>query len=110
MKAEHCEMKKHMTNLNLYNARLRFKIRAHMTPSVQMNFKNDPVFKANLWTCSGCDRRGKDRLTPPSQDTQAHILTCVGYADLRKDKDLNDDKDLVEYFSAVIMKRMNLSE
>ena len=38
MKAEHCEMKKYMTDLNLYNARLRFKIRAHMTPSVQMNF------------------------------------------------------------------------
>ena len=109
MKAEHCEMKSYMTNLNLHHARLRFKIRAQMTPTIQMNFKNDPVFKANLWTCLGCDRRNKDRLAPATQDTQAHVLSCVGYADLRMDKDLSDDKDLVEYFSAVIKRRINES-
>ena len=63
----------------------------------------------NLWTCLGCDRRSKDRLAPATQDTQAHVLSCVGYADLRMDKDLSDDKDLVEYFSAVIKRRINES-
>ena len=109
LKAEKCEMKKYMTDLNLFNARLRFKIRAQMTPTIQMNFKNDPVFKANLWVCLGCDMRGKDKLAPVSQDSQTHVLSCAGYADLRKDKDLSDDKDLVEYFSAVIARRMNES-
>ena len=66
----------------------------------QMNFKSDPLLKANLWTCFGYVLRSKNRLAPVSQDTQSHILSCVAYADLRKDKNLRDDKDLVESFSA----------
>ena len=104
---EHCEIKNYMVNLNLYNARLRFKIRAKMTPTVQMNFKNDPAYKANMWTCLGCTRAKNSLVDPGSKDTQAHVLVCNGYVDLREGKNLNDDKDLVDYFSAVINRRMS---
>ena len=96
-----------MVSLNLYNARLRFKIRSKMTPTIQMNFKNDPVYKANLWTCLGCARVNDSFVDPSCKDTQAHVLACEGYEDLREGKNLNDDKDLFEYFSAVITRRMS---
>ena len=107
LKLEHCDIKKYMSSLNLFDARLRFKIRSNMTPTIQMNFKNDANFKANLWSCTGCDRRNDDSHAPINLDTQAHVLVCEGYADLRDGKDLDDDKALVGYFSAVIRRRMN---
>ena len=107
LKHEHCEMKNYMVSLNLYNARLRFKIRSKMTPTIQMNFKNDPVYKANLWTCLGCARSKNTVVDLACKDTQAHVLACEGYEDLREGKNLDDDKDLVEYFSAVIRRRMS---
>ena len=101
LELEHCELKDYMVSLNLFNARLKFKIRAQMTPTIQMNFRNDPVFKANSWMCLGCDRQ--------TEDTQNHVLDCIGYADLREGKDFNCDKDLVSFFAAVITRRMTVS-
>ena len=100
-------MKKYIVSLNLHSARLRFKIRSKMTPTIQMNFKNDPKFKANMWTCLGCDNRAEDSTNLGCRDTQAHVLACGGYSDLRDGKNLENDKDLVEYFAAVIRRRMN---
>ena len=40
------------------------------------------------------------------RDTQAHILICPGYSELRENKDLATDKDLVGYFRLVIQKRL----
>ena len=34
-------------------------------------------------------------------------MRCTGYADLHKDLDLADDKDLVRYFNTVIKKRID---
>ena len=94
LKRERCELKNYMDSLNLHSARLRFKIRANMTPTIQMNFKSDPAFKANKWSCLGCNNR--------NLDTQAHVLLCEGYEDLRDNKNFDNDKDLVGYFAAVI--------
>ena len=109
LKKEHCQMKKYFADLHLQSARLRFKIRAQMTPTIQMNFRNDPKFKSNMWTCSGCDNRSDDSDNQGCRDTQAHVLVCRGYSDLRDSKNLENDKDLVEYFAAVIRRRMSES-
>ena len=101
LKQENCKLKDYMSSLNLHSARLRFKIRAKMTPTIQMNFKSDKAFKANNWICLGCDSS--------NLDTQAHVLICSGYTDLRDGKNLEIDKDLVDYFSAVIRRRMNIT-
>ena len=37
-------------------------------------------------------------------------LICPGYAGLREDKDLDDDKDLVRYFSQVIKRRQETDD
>ena len=65
-----------------------------------MNFKSDKAFKANNWNCLGCNSS--------NLDTQAHVLVCSGYTDLRDGKNLKIDKDLADYFSAVIRRRMNI--
>ena len=56
-------LKEYFKTLNLVDARLRFRIRSSMVPTVKMNFPNDPSFKGDLWTCQHC----------PRIDTQTHI-------------------------------------
>ena len=76
--------------MDVSKARLNFKIRAQMTPTIKMNFKND------VWMCDGCRSH---------QDTQKHVLSCSAFKDLRKNLDLDKENDLVEYFSLVIRRR-----
>ena len=90
------ERQSYLSELNVSEARMRFKIARYMVLTVQMNFKSDPAFTANRWTCSGCSG---------SLDTQAHILNCPGYSDLRSNLNLELDVDLVRYFHQVIRKR-----
>ena len=94
----------------LTQARLKFKLRAKMTPTVQMNFMSDPKFASNLWACVGCESVSQSGKIVRNMDSQSHILSCPGYADLRLDKDLSLDKDLVEYFSLVIKRRQDGKE
>ena len=74
-----------------------FKLRSNMLPTVQMNFMSESEFAANLWTCSGCTRR----------DSQEHLLTCPGYADLRVGKNLEVDSDLVAYYRDIVKRRQD---
>ena len=82
------------------------RIREEMTPTIQTNFKSEPTFKANKWICVGCDN-GTDDGKIGSLDTQAHVLVCEGYSDLRDGKTLTKDKDLVDYFAGVIRRRLS---
>ena len=102
---ESCKIQPYLKALNSKDARLRFKLRAKMTPTVKMNFMSDPIFSENLWTCDGCPEAN---ILDRCRDTQSHILTCEGYSDLRINKDLDSDKGLVDYFDAVLKRRLNL--
>ena len=61
-----------------------------------------PVLKNNIkvryskddLNCSACN---EDKI-----ESQAHVIACTGYADLRAGLDLSCDKDLVNYFSQVL--------
>ena len=66
-----------------------------MTPTVKMNFKNDPTFKRQLWVCDATEK-----------DTQLHVMSCTAYEDLRSHLDLDNENDLVIYFSLVIKRRV----
>ena len=84
--------------MNLYDARLKFAIRAKMVKSVAFNFSSDPKYSSQLWHCTHCDR----------MDSQTHILSCDSYQYLRTGKDLSCDRDLVTYFREVISLREKL--
>ena len=91
------QVQPYMKNLKVSEARLRFKIESGMTPTVRMNFMNDEGYKFQQWVCPGCNEQ---------LDTQSHIMVCSAYLHLRNDKNLDDDGELVAYFSDVIRKRM----
>ena len=95
------EMKTYLKELKVDDARLRFKIVSHMTPSVQMNFPSDCLFTNTLWACEGCKSESDVGL----RDTQHHILICEAYADYRTGKDFSNDKDLVDYYREVLKHR-----
>ena len=99
-KNENCSAKEYLSLMFLSQARLNFKLRAKMAPTVQMNFMSDPKFASNLWACVGCKSVSQSGKVIRNMDSQTNILYCSGYADLRVEKNLSNDKDLVEYFSS----------
>ena len=44
------------------------------------------------------------------RDTQTHVLICPGYAELRQGMNLDEDSDLVKYFSLVIKRRLDIED
>ena len=92
---ENSKMKDYILKMNVPDARMMFVIRARMTPTVQMNFKGVNQFKKNGWKCHGCG----------SLDSQDHLLTCSGYLHLRRDKNLCEEKDLLQYIREIIRLR-----
>ena len=84
--------KQYLKSLSIADARLKFALRTCMTRTVQANFKGDPMYRANNWQCHECKVLG----------TQDHIVRCPVYSSIRSGKDLQKDKDLVEYFRKVI--------
>ena len=103
---EKFERQSYLTNLNISEAHLRFKLKAKMTPTIQMNFPSDAEFASNLWTCSGCTDNAMGDKVVGSRDTQQHGMVCLGYADCRENKNLDDDRQLVTYFQHMIKHRL----
>ena len=113
--AEHAEeifhLQPYLVNLNINDARTKFKIKTKMTPTIRMNFASDDEFASKLWSCPGCSEdKSVYSKVEGFRDTQSHVMVCAGYSDLREGKDLNTDKDLVKYFQMVIKKRIDLLE
>ena len=96
---EQFELKPYIKQLNMSLARDKFRLRSKMTRTVKFNFPSDKKFKADMWRCWHC----------PSIDSQAHVRVCPAYHELRHDKDLNNDKDLVLYFRQVIKLRDDMT-
>ena len=69
---------------------------------------SDEEIASQLWSCSGCGNSDLGYELAGSRDTQQHIMLCPGYAELREDKNLEDDRNLVKYFSQVIKGRHDL--
>ena len=65
-----------------------------MLSSVQMNFKNNPEFKANDYRC-GCG----------DYDHQDHLTTCLQYTHLQEGLDMETENGLVRFYQLVIRER-----
>ena len=92
---EEFEHKQYLSSLNISSARLMFRIKSLMTPTIRMNFQSDAKFTLDLWACPGCPTEN-DKVG--YRDTQFHVTICPGYAHIRQDKNLTQDKDIVQYF------------
>ena len=96
---ENFRLKSYISELDVSAARMQLKISTNMVPTIQMNVQSDPMFSANLWTCSGCSIL---------RDTQDHVLKWPAYSDIRIGLNLEEDPDLVKYFQKIIQFRCNL--
>ena len=98
MKTENFEIKAYFKEMNLSDARINFKLRTHMF-DVKFNYKNDKKFASELWRCDSCQT---------SIESQNHVLWCPAYQELREGKNINNDKDLINYMQKVITIREKL--
>ena len=62
-----------------------------MTRTVRMNYQGKEEYAKELWKCWNCSKF----------DTEAHIKRCPAFSDLRKNKDLDNNEDLVNFFQEV---------
>ena len=51
MENDSFRVKPYLSNLNITDARLRFKIDCGMTTTIKMNFQSDTQHARDLWTC-----------------------------------------------------------
>ena len=99
MMTEDFGLKDYFREMTVEDARVNFALRSSMY-DVSFNYRSDPKNAAELWRCDSC--------MSGHIQTQSHILFCEAFADLRKDRDLNCDKDLVEYMKSVLIIREKL--
>ena len=95
---EKFERKSYFSDLNLNQARIKFRIRSKTLRTIKMNLSSDKIFAKQLWSCWHC----------PMIDSQTHVRVCPAYLHLREEINLEDDKDLVKYFTQVIKLRENM--
>ena len=96
---EDYELKPYIQSMNLYDARMMFRVRARMV-KCKMNFSSDKGNSGSLWRCESC---------MSNIDTQSHVLWCPAYAQFREGKSLSSSQDLVEYFRKVLAVRDRLN-
>ena len=80
-----------MDEMSLSDARTFFRLRTRMI-HCQMNQSSESKNSGSLWRCQDCGY----------VDTQTHIMHCPAYQNLRVDKSLDSDIDIVNYFKEVL--------
>ena len=78
---EEFEKKGYLENRNIAQAGVKFSERVNMF-YCKMNYRNDPVFKEQCWTCDSCQS---------AIDDMSHVMVCATYQPLRQDKNMNGD-------------------
>ena len=97
--SESFSQKQYLSEMTVTDARVNFKLRSQML-DVKYNYSHDPKYTSDLWKCDSCQS---------AIETQSHILWCPSYSDLRIGKDINNDKDLINYIKSVMKARDNLN-
>ena len=85
IKHEDVKLKEYFRGKNLTDTRMMFRIRSRMI-QLKENFKNNPGYKKDGWKCEGCQCE---------VESNAPVMKCDAYEQLRDGKDLNCDEDLV---------------
>ena len=99
VKEESFGLKPYFKELNVTQIRTKFRAKAKMI-QVKFNFKNDGKNSSENWVCDSCERS--------AIESQSHIMWCEAYAHLRVGKDINSDKDLIQYLNSVMNIRQEL--
>ena len=99
-KQEPFEIKEYFKTMKLNESRMLFSLNSKMTKTVKSHFYRDKKFANDLWSYQICQKIY----------TILHIQICPSYSHLQKNKDLNNDHHLAEYFNQVLKIRQSLEE
>ena len=64
---------------------------------VAENYCHHSRYLATGWLCQACQLQVREN--------QDHLASCNGYENLREGKDMDNDKELVEFFQSVMRRR-----
>ena len=96
LRDEPFELKKYFYDLTLQDARIKFSLDTNMHRGIKANFSSEPKNEAELWVCDFCLRLQSTR----------HIKVCPFFEKERRNLDLNNVQDLVQYYKQVMTIRM----
>ena len=85
-----------MKNGTLFSARSTWEIKSHML-DVAGNYPGHSEYKASSWLCQACNLEVKE--------DREHLTVCEGYQDLRRDADLGNEEELVNFLNRVMERR-----
>ena len=94
-------IKEYFSELNLAEARLKFRVRAKCVKTCKMHFPSD---KQNIRTMFICPENKCSFV-----DSLSHWSLCESYAHLRQSRDLSDDSQLLGYYQEIINLRIEES-
>ena len=98
---EEYELKSYLTEMNVEQARTKYRERYSMLKFCKINFFNDPLFKKEEYKCSFC----------PSISSQSHLYFCPKYEEIRRCyNNLEDDIDAVNYIIDVMKLNAEIEE
>ena len=86
--------KEYMEGKSLADCRVIFRFRTEMI-NLKENMKNR--YRGEMVNCDACN------MGVP--ESQAHVMSCTGYKEIRAGKDLSKDGDLVAFFREVLVIR-----
>lgn len=105
---EKFERKSYLYELNLENARMMFKIKSKVVPTIRKNFSQK--YEKKSLSCQSC-KNMSNKESPPPEDTQNHVVSdCPAFEHLRVNRDMSNDADLAEFFKEVIKHRLEENE
>ena len=105
---EKFERKSYLYELNLENARMMFKIKSKVVPTIRKNF-SQKCEKKSL-SCQSCKNMNNKESSPP-EDTQNHVVSdCPAFEHVRVNRDMSNDADLAKFFKEVIKQRLEENE
>ena len=83
-----------------------------------INYQNEKKFRDRGWVCLGCQGLplpdDESDVSPgvqePALETDEHLFICRGYSDLRSNKKLSLDEDLIQFFQQVCGRRASYDD
>ena len=97
---EEYEIKNYLNELNLAQARLKFRERSSCMKFCRTHASSDQGNIKARFQCFACS----------NVDVLSHWRTCLSYANLRRNRDLDSDVDLLAYYQDIILLRSTEEE
>ena len=102
---EKYELKEYMKSLNLKRARMKFALESEMVQQIKFNYMSDKKYEKSNWACDFC-LEIKKKYNP---DSITHAINCEGYQNLRKNANLENEVDMIDYFIKIVKIRNDLN-